>query len=342
MSGTARQAEAARLLAALARWRAPEIAFWGAAAASLVALRDQALLLNEIAILALFALSVDLVLGFAGILTLGQAAFFGVGAYAAGLAATLATPDPLAGLVIAALAAGLVGFATSFLVLRGADLTRLMVTLGVSLVLGEIANDLPGITGGADGFQGIAMGRLLGAFDFDLAGHVAYAYSLAVLFVLFLLARRIVHSPFGWSLRAIAGNRLRATAIGIPADRRLVVIYTIAAAYAGIAGGLLAQTTALVSLDVFDVHRSANVLLVLVLGGVGWLYGGLIGAVVFDLMQNWLSALTPQYWQFWIGLLLVAIVLVGRERIFSLPARLVATLTRRLFAAGGFAPERPG
>ena len=206
------------------------------------------------------------------------------------------------------------GFATSFLVLRGSDLTRLMVTLGVALVLREIANRYSELTGGADGLQGIAMAPLLGTFRFDLFGHTAYIYSLVVLFVLFVIARRIVHSPFGLSLRSIKGNPLRAAAIGIPVDRRLVAIYTIAAFYAGVAGALLTQTTAFASLDVFSFDRSADLLLVLIIGGTGYLYGGLIGAVVFKLMQDWLANLTPQYWQFWLGLVLVVIVLIGRER----------------------------
>ena len=135
-----------------------------------------------------------------------------------------------------------------------------------------------------------------------------------MLFVLFLLARRIVNSPFGLSLRAIRNNPLRASAIGIPVNRRLIAIYTLAAFYAGIAGALSTQSTALASLDVFAFDRSADLLLVLVIGGTGYLYGGLIGAVIFKLLQELFSTLTPQYWQFWIGLVLVMIVLIGRER----------------------------
>jgi branched-chain amino acid transport system permease protein len=189
-----------------------------------------------------------------------------------------------------------------------------MVTLGVALVLRELANRYSGLTGGADGLQGVTMAPVLGMFRFDLFGHTAYVYSLIVLFVLFLLARRIVNSPFGLSLLAVKGNPLRASAIGIPVNWRLVAIYTIAAGYAGIAGGLLAQTTAFASLEVFSFDRSADVLLVLIIGGIGYLYGGLIGAIIFRLMQDWLANITPQYWQFWIGLVLVIIVLVGRDR----------------------------
>ena len=299
-----------------ARWRTGEIAFWLVAAATLFVLPGKHLILAEIAILGLFALSLDLILGYAGILSLGHAAFFGLGAYAAGLLAKhgLVT-EPVLALGAAAALAAACGLATSPLVLRGSDLTRLMVTLGVALVLREIANRYASLTGGADGLQGITVAPVLGRFEFDLGGHTAYAYSLAVLFLLFLLARRLSYSPFGLSLRAVKGNALRASAIGISVHARLIGVYTLAAAYAGAAGALLTQTTQFCSLDAFSFERSADLLMVLILGGTGWLYGGLVGAVVFKLMQDWLAAVTPQYWQFWIGLMLVLIVLVGRERL---------------------------
>jgi branched-chain amino acid transport system permease protein len=303
-------------LARRARWRPAEIAFWLVAAATLFLLPGKHLILTEIAILALFALSLDLILGFAGILSLGHAAFFGLGAYAAGLLAKHGViGEPLLALVASGLIAAVLGFASSFLVLRGSDLTRLMVTLGVALVLREVANRWQSLTGGADGLQGITIAPLLGTFQFDIFGHTAYAYSLAVLFVLFYVARRLAYSPFGLSLRSIRGNALRAGAIGIPVNARLVAVYTVAAFYAGVSGALLTQTTAFCSLDVLSFDRSADLLLVLIIGGIGYLYGGLIGAVIFKFLQDWLATLTPQYWQFWIGLILVLIVLVGRDRL---------------------------
>ena len=274
------------------------------------------LIMTEILRLALFALSLDLILGYAGIVSLGHAAFFGVGAYSAGLLALHGiVNEPVAALVVAGLAAAVVGFLTSFLVIRGVDLTRLMVTLGIALLLEALAERFSDITGGTDGLQGITMQPILGLFAFDMFGKVGFFYSLVVLFLLFLLARRIVHSPFGLSLRAIRNNPLRAAAIGIPVNRRLIAVYTLAAFYAGIAGALFTQTTALASLDVFSFERSADLMLVLVIGGTGYLYGGLIGAVVFRMLQEFFSNLTPQYWQFWIGLVLVVIVLVGRQRL---------------------------
>lgn len=319
--------------AARAHWRWPEFLFWLAALAALVLLPDQHLILNEIAILALFALSLDLILGYAGIVSLGHAAFFGLGAYVAGLLTIHAAGEPLLGLVAAAAAGAVLGFATGFLVLRGSDLTRLMVTLGISLLLFEIANQAAWLTGGADGLNGMVVGPILGWFEFDLYGTTAYAYSLTVLFVLFLLARRVVHSPFGLSLKAIRDNRLRAAAVGVPVARRLVGIYTLSAAYAAVAGALLAQTTQFVSLDVFDFHRSADVLLVLVIGGAGYLYGGPIGAVLFRFLQDWISGLTPQYWSFWLGAFLVLLVLVGRDRLVQGVRRPITALLSR-FGAG--------
>lgn len=302
-------------LARRARWRGLEIVFWAVAAATVFLLPGKHLILTEIAILALFALSLDLLIGYAGVLSLGHAAYFGFGAYAAGLLAKHGIiGEPFLALIIAGLATAALGFATSFLVLRGSDLTRLMVTLGVSLVLREIANRYAGLTGGADGLQGITVAPLFGTFAFDIGGHVAYVYSLSVLFILFFIARRIIYSPFGLSLRAVKGNPLRAAAIGIGVNWRLVAIYTIAATYAGIAGALLTQSSQFCSLDVLAFDRSADLLVVLILGGTGYLYGGPIGAIMFKFAQDWIAGITPQYWQFWIGLTLVVIVLVGTER----------------------------
>src|ERR1700730_14463068 len=299
-----------------ARWRMSEIAFWIVALACALLFPSRYLIMTDIVRLALFALSLDLILGYAGIVSLGHAAFFGVGAYCAGLLALHGiVTEPVIALLAAGLVATAIGFLTSFLVIRGADLTRLMVTLGIALLLEALAERFFNINGGTDGVQGIEMQPILGLLAFDMFGKVGFFYCLAVLFLLFLLARRIVHSPFGLSLRAIRNNPLRAAAIGIPVNRRLIAIYTIAAFYAGIAGALFTQSTQLASLDVFSFERSADLMLVLVIGGTGYLYGGLIGAVVFRMLQEVFSTITPQYWQFWIGLVLVVIVLVGRDRL---------------------------
>jgi branched-chain amino acid transport system permease protein len=303
----------------------PEWVAWMAMAALLFVLPKYSALYAEIASLALFAVSLDLILGYGGVVSLGHAAFFGLGAYSAALFAKHFMNDPLVGLGVAGAVAAALGMVTSVLVLRGSDLTRLMMTLGVCLMLGELANKLDWLTGGADGLQGVVMGPLLGRFDFDLGGRVGYAYCLTVLAILFFLARRLVHAPFGYSLKAMRDNRVRAMGIGIDVNKRLATTYALSAALAGVAGGLVAQTTGFASLDLFDFHRSADVLLVLVIGGTGYLYGGIIGAIVFKLMYDVLSAITPQYWQFWMGLALVVIVLIGHERLARPFALLSAT-----------------
>ena len=297
------------------RYKPWEIVLWVLVLASPLLLSKHAAIINEIAIVALFAVSLDLVLGYTGIVSLGHAAFFGMAAYASALFAKHINPDPLLGLAVGIAMATLLGALCSLTIIRGSDLTRLMVTLGMGLILYELANKLDWLTGGADGLQGVVMGKLLGQFEFDLAGRTAAWYSLTVLLLLFFILRRLVNSPFGATLKAVRDNRLRAQSIGIPVTQRLAVIYTIAAAVAGAAGALQAQTTGFASLDVFEFIRSADVMLVLVIGGTGWLYGGVAGAVVFKLLQDVISSITPQYWTFWIGLFLVVLALVGRDKL---------------------------
>jgi branched-chain amino acid transport system permease protein len=312
-------------------WQPLEIAFWLAAVAAIFVLPAQHSLLTQVAIWAIFAISLDLLLGYAGIVSLGHAAYFGFGAYVAGLFAINYTGEPVAGLAVAGLAAGLLGFLTSILVLRGSDLTRLMVTLGIALVMHEIANQMSWLTGGADGLTGIPVQPVLGLLPIAFRPTNSYIYTLVVLFIVFLIARRIVHSPFGLSLRAIKGNPLRAASVGIPNNRRLIAIYTVAAFFAGIAGALLAQTTQIVSLSYIDFQRSADVLLMLILGGAGYLYGGMIGALTFLFAQKWIGAVTPQYWEFWVGIVLIIVALFGRDRgILHIFARLLAPLYARL------------
>ncbi|MFM9998052.1 MAG: branched-chain amino acid ABC transporter permease [Burkholderiaceae bacterium] len=310
MSGRALDA-----LRGLSRIRPWEPVLWLLAFAAPAALPSHALMINEITVFALFAISLDLILGFTGIVSLGHAAFFGMGAYAAALFAKWVLPDPLSGLLFAMAVCSVLGAVCSLSILRGTDLTRLMVTLGVALILLELANQMSWLTGGADGLQGVVMAPLLGRFEFGLSGMTAAYYSLCVTLTLFVVLRRLVYSPFGATLMAVRDNRLRAMAIGIPVSARLASVYTIAAVVAGAAGALLAQTTGFASLDVFDFHRSADVMLLLVIGGTGWLYGGVVGAVVFKIMHALLSAVTPQYWTFWIGLFLVVLVMTGRERL---------------------------
>jgi branched-chain amino acid transport system permease protein len=296
-----------RFLRAQTRWRAAELLFWVCTLLPFL-FPSNLLLAYQIAITALFALSIDLVLGYAGIVTLGHAAFFGLGAYGAGLFSKFIWGEPLTGLAFGAAVAAVGGYLSSLIVVRFRHLAIIMITLGIGLLLHEAANKAHWLTGGTDGLQGVRMWPILGLFPFDLWGYTAYTYSLIVLFLVFLAVRRIIHSPFGLSLRGIRENWTRMPAIGAPSLSHLRKVYALSAAVAGLAGALLAQTTETVSLQVLSFERSADTVVMLVLGGTGKLYGGLIGAIIFMIARDQFSGINPQLWYFWIGLLLVAVV----------------------------------
>ncbi|MBC7204734.1 MAG: branched-chain amino acid ABC transporter permease, partial [Pusillimonas sp.] len=276
------------------RFRIWEPFFWVVPFVVLALFPSQSFLINQMAIMALYAISLDLILGYTGIMSLGHAAFFGLGAYTAGLFCIYVSPDPILGLFVSMVVAGMGGLIFSVTVLRGTDLTMVMVTLGVSLILYEVANYMTWLTGGADGLQGVSMAPIFGVFNFKFDGITAAYYSLVVLLVFLFICRRLVHSPFGFSLKAIRDNRLRAAAIGISAERRIILVYTIAGAIAGVAGAVQAQSMNFASLEVFSFEKSADVLLMVVIGGTAWLYGGFVGAIVFSGLHHILSDITPQ------------------------------------------------
>ena len=305
------------------RWRPLELAFWFATLLPFWLTPTYLVLASQIAITGLFALSLDLILGYAGIVSLGHAAYFGFGSYTAGLIAKWGWGEPLSGLLIAAAAAGVLGYVTSFIIARFRHLALIMITLGFGLLLAEAANSASWLTGGADGLQGVRMWRLLGIFPFDLYGYAAYSYALAVLVLAFLLARRLINSPFGLALRGIRERAVRMPAIGASSAAHIRMVYTVAATMAGIAGGLLAQTTETVSLETLGFQRSADVLVMLILGGAGRLYGGIIGAIIYLIARDQFSGINPQYWYFWIGLLLIAVVMFLPNGILGGLARLV-------------------
>jgi branched-chain amino acid transport system permease protein len=317
-------------LRAQRRWRGTEIAFWLATLLPFLLVPSYLQLASQIAITALFAVSLDLILGYAGIVSLGHAAFFGLGAYTAGLISKFGWGEPLSGLGLAAAVAGVVGYAASFVVARFRHLALIMITLGMGLLLYEAANSAAWLTGGADGLQGVRIRPLFEVFPFDLWGRTAYTYSLVALFLTFLVARRLIHSPFGLSLQGIRENAVRMPALGAPSRAHLRTVYTIAAVMAGMAGALLAQTTSTVSLEVLSFQRSADVLVILILGGAGRLYGGILGAIIYMVARDQFSGINPQFWYFWIGLLLIAVVLLLPNGILGGLGRAAAWRWRRL------------
>src|SRR5439155_17480580 len=247
----------------------------------------------------LFALSLDLILGYAGIITLGHSAFFGLGAYTAGvLSAKYGLTDPFLQLLAAAAAAALLGIATGAVILRTKALTLLMLTLAITSIVFAIANKATWRTGGADGLSGVLVVPILGQFKFDLFGKTAFLYCLALVFFGWLIARRLIYSPFGAMLTGIRENPARMHAVGAPVYRRLVGVYTISATMAGVAGALLAQTNQFVGLNVLGFEPSGELLVMLILGGVGRLYGAFIGPVVYLIAQDLLAKQFPEYWYF--------------------------------------------
>ncbi|MFM9972509.1 MAG: branched-chain amino acid ABC transporter permease [Burkholderiales bacterium] len=278
----------------------------------------------RILIFILFALSLDLIVGYAGIVTLGHAAFFGLGAYTAGILSVRAgINDPLLQLVIAGLVSGLLGVLTGAIILRTRGLALMMLTLAIGSICLEIANKASTITGGADGLAGVTIAPLLGQFRFDMFGKTAYWYCLATLFVCWWAVRRLIYSPFGASLAGIRENNLRMHAIGAPVYLRMVTVYSISAAFAGLAGALLTQTNQFVGLNVLSFELSGEMLVMLILGGVGRLYGAFVGPGVYMIAQDQLAKQFPEYWYLGIGLLLVIVVLFAKGGLLGLVDRVL-------------------
>jgi branched-chain amino acid transport system permease protein len=311
------------------RLRWPELLPWIAVVGWFFAFDDLLELGTQIMITVIFAISLDLILGYAGIVTLGHAAFFGLGAYTAGILAANGWGEPVSGLAMATIVAALGGFASGYVVLRAHGLTLIMLTLTIVLALHEAANRMSWLTGGADGLSGIAVWPLFGRFEFDLWGRTSFWYAATAALLCWLVARRIVHSAFGRALTGIRENAVRMHAIGAPVFLRQLIVYTIAAGLAGLAGALLVQTTQAVALTVITFERSGAILIMLVLGGVGRLYGAFVGVPIYMLAQDWLSKLDPVYWYFWVGLILVLVVMFARGGVMGLVEAALAKLRRR-------------
>ncbi|HEY1721108.1 MAG TPA: branched-chain amino acid ABC transporter permease [Magnetospirillaceae bacterium] len=314
------------------QWRPTEIMVWVLVIAAFFVFPDRLVLGSRVLIIAIYALSLDLLLGYGGLISLGHAAYFGTGAYAAGLIANYGWTEPISGLIGAAVIAGVLGYLAGFIIVRLNGVALLMVTLGFGLLISELANSLNDITGGSDGLN-MTFAPILGHFDFDLAGQTAYIYSAAFALLAFVFVRRIVNSPFGLSLQGYRENPKRMAQIGAPMAARLRLVNALAAALAGLAGGLLTQTNQFVGLDSVGFERSADTLIMLILGGGGRLYGGLVGALVFLVGRDVFSEANPQYWYFWLGLLLVLIVLFMPQGILGGIDALLARIKRMRKAA---------
>jgi branched-chain amino acid transport system permease protein len=267
-----------------------------------------------------FALSLDLALGFGGIDSLGHVAFFGMGAYAAGIFAMHVSSQPLLGLCVAAFAGAVTALATGPLVLRTRGLTVVMLTLAVATMLQQLANAvvMKPITGGADGLFGFEIAPLFGVFQFDLYGRTAYWYAVGVVVFVFIVSKIVVNSPFGLAIRGIRDNPVRMRMLGVNVTARLVTLYCISGALAGIAGALSAQVTKLVGLDSLAFLLSGNALVMLILGGTGSLYGAIIGAIIFVVLSDRAAAIDPFNWLFAVGAVLILAVRFAPQGVVGL------------------------
>jgi branched-chain amino acid transport system permease protein len=318
-SASAPRARALEFMGRRHRFHLGEALPWILMIAAFFLFPDRVTFGTQVLIAIMFTLSLDLILGYAGIVTLGHAAFFGIGAYTVALlSARLHWGEPISALAAGALLAALAGFISGWFLLRYRGLTLLMLTLATAILVQELGNYRSDITGGYDGVPGMEIWPLLGLFENDLFGRTYYIYVAILLLLIFYAIRRIVYSPFGQALTGIRENVRRMHAIGSPVHRRLVASYTLAAAIAGTAGALFAQSTAYATLGVFDFDSSAKVMVMLILGGAGRLYGAFVGAPIYMILEDNLAKLSPAFWQFGIGLLLVLTVLFARRGLLGM------------------------
>ena len=306
-----------------------EVIYWLAAVGAYFAFPDYRSFAASVLIACIFALSLDLVLGFGGIITLGHAMFYGIGAYGAGVVAQAGLHEPISACLLAGAMSGLVALAVGPIILRLAGLPLIMTTLALGMIVFEAANKARFLTGGDDGMQGIEFDPVFGRFEWSVFGQTSYLYALAWLFVMFLGARQLIGSPFGIALQGIRENRERMSLIGTPVVAVLLRIYVIGAFMAGIAGALSAATTNFVGLEVLDLTNSVDVLVMVVLGGVGRLYGGLVGAPLYLIVRHFAAEWNPFNWMFVIGGLLIFAVRVAPSGVVGLLERGRTALLRR-------------
>lgn len=293
-------------------WRAGE-ALWLAAAVACWFLFPEYLALGtSVLVMVLLVLSYDLLLGFSGVLSLGHAVFFGLGAFVAGWLSLAGWQEPISAVVVAGIAGAVLAVVVGPFLLRLVGLPLLMVTLALGVLVFEAAHKATAITGGDDGLSGVQFKPILGLFDWGLGGSTAYLYVLAWLVVLFVLMKRVAASPFGVMLQGIRENPARMRLIGNRVLPHLTLAYVVSGAVAAMAGALFTEANAFVGLGVFALDTSVDVLVMLVLGGVGSLYGALVGAPVYMLLKHFSSQWNPFYWMLIIGVLLIAVVLLGR------------------------------
>lgn len=290
---------------------------------------------TDIAAWALFAVSLDLLLGYAGLLSFGHAAFWGSSAYTTGLVALrLGAPFPLA-VLAGALLAMVLAVPIGLLAVRRTGIYFAMVTLAFAQMLYFVANRWRSVTGGENGLQGIP--RTLPGLDLSQPFYFYYA-ALPLVLLGLVAAWRVVHSPFGRVLVAIRDNPARARSLGYPVDRYKVLAFVISAGLAGVAGGVYAISQGFASLQEVYWTTSGEVVIMTVLGGIGTLWGSVLGATILVQLKDVLSTAGFDGIGLVTGSVFVVVVLAFRRGIWGTVAEVVGRRARRR-AAPGRAPE---
>ncbi|MBX5215580.1 MULTISPECIES: branched-chain amino acid ABC transporter permease [unclassified Rhizobium] len=294
------------------------------AAIGYFALPDNLALLTRMITIALLVLSLDLVTGYCGVATLGHAALFGSGAYAAGiLSAHYGINDPLLMMLAGITGGAVAGLLCGAIILRAHGLPQLVLSIALIHLFHEFANKASSWTGGSDGLSGIAPDPIFGIFEFDLYGHTAFFFGTTLLVIVFMLLRLLVRSPFGMLCRGIRQDPLRIRAMGGSPKAALIKMYVISGAVAGVGGALNAISTQVVGLDSLSFTQSAEALVMLVLGGTGSLFGALSGTVIFMFFEDYVSAANPFHWLTMVGALLIAVVLFAPKGLYGTAAALI-------------------
>ncbi len=295
---------------------------------------DNLAFLTRLISVALLVLSLDLIVGYCGIASLGQGALYGAGAYAAGIACVHGITDPVLLILIGAAAGAVMGILMGAIMLRAHGLPQLVLSIAIVQLLHEAANKASSITGGSDGLSGMSPAPLFGIFEFDLWGRSAYLFGLGLLLIVFAVLRFVTRSPFGMVCRGLKEDPLRISALGIYAFPVLLKMFVISGAVAGMGGALAAIATQVVGLDSVSFEISANALVMLVLGGIGHLYGALIGTVIFMALEHVVAAINPFHWMTLVGAVLIAIVLFAPRGLSGTLDELARLLTRDRWRTG--------
>lgn len=289
-------------------------------------------LITRTMILAIFAISLDLLLGYTGLISFGHAAWFGIGGYVLALLGTQygLTNNLWLTMPAAIFATALASFIVGLFVLRTRGMFFIMVTLAFAQIFYFLFHDLKALGGSSDGLnlRGKPSAAINGWVPFDLTETNTLYYFVLTLMVLVLVALALLlRSPLGRALQGIRENEHRMAAIGFPVLRYKLAAFTMSSSIAGLAGYLYAVLGGGVNPELLSWHQSADVLLMVILGGMGQFWGGVVGAFTFVLLQELMSSLAKQ-WHLWLGIVIVLLVLFLPDGMMSLSAR-IKTLLRR-------------